>query len=215
MHSGSSGGSWVSRNAFAGRVLLGITISLVATMAVAAGRAAAEPLCTDTWMGPSEGAWTTAGDWSTGEVPSSTGVACIASGTKVSISAGSNQVGIVEDEGTLSISGGSLELTNGLEASKVGSLKLEGSTLTGAGTLDVVASLNWERGATMSGSGRTVVEAGASGSILTEGLAACEGARLVERTFVNDGTLTFADSESTGGSLVISEGAPGKCRRLQ
>src|ERR1019366_2773619 len=37
--------------------------------------------------------------------------------------------------------------------------------------------------------------------------ARCEGARLAERTLVNEGTVTFSGSYSNGGSLAMSEGA--------
>ena len=82
------------------RVPVGLCALLVLVLAfcVVPAIASAEPLCTDSWAGPSEGEWTTAGDWSTGEVPGSASVACIASGKIVSISGGSNLVGVVEDE---------------------------------------------------------------------------------------------------------------------
>ena len=62
------------------------------------------------WTGPAEGSWTTAEDWSTGIVPTSTDVACIGAGKTVDVTVGTNQTGVVQGEGTLVISGGSLEV---------------------------------------------------------------------------------------------------------
>jgi RHS repeat-associated protein len=168
--------------------------------------ARAEPLCTDTWAGASEGAWAVASNWSAGHVPSSSDVACVGVGRTVTVGEGSFQAGAVEDGGALVISGGSLELASALETSSVGTLTLERATLSGAGTLDVVSSLFWDREATMSGSGKTVLESGASATVLAHE-AVCEGVRLVERTFVNEGVVTFSGTYSTGGSLAMSEGA--------
>jgi RHS repeat-associated protein len=183
-----------------------LTALFVVAVALVPGVASAESLCTDTWTGPSEGQWTTAADWSTGKVPTSTDVACIGAGKTVKVTEGANQTGVVRDEGTLAISGGSFEVSNATEASSTHSLTLEKATLTGAGTLAVSESLTWEPEGVMSGSGKTVLEKGASGVIIPHE-ARCEGARLAERTFVNEGTVTFSGSYSSGGSLAMSEGA--------
>jgi adhesin HecA-like repeat protein len=52
-------------------------------------------------------------------VPTSTDVACIGSGKAVKVTEGTNQTGVVQGEGTLSITGGSLEVANVLEASSI------------------------------------------------------------------------------------------------
>lgn len=95
---------------------------LLAALALTPMSASAEPLCTDTWTGPSEGEWTTAEDWSTGKVPTSTDVACIGSGKTVNVTAGTNATGVIQGEGTLAISGGSLEVANALEVSSIATL---------------------------------------------------------------------------------------------
>ncbi len=104
-------------------------------------------------------------------------------------------------------SGGStLTLTDASTPSNVGALEMYSSTtLTGAGTLDVSGSLNWGNESTMSGTGKTVLESGTS-AVLLPGEDGCEGVRLIERTFVNEGVLTFGAS-SSDGSLAMSEGA--------
>ncbi len=172
---------------------------LVAILTLAPG-ASAESLCTDSWSGPGEGNWTTAEDWSTGKVPTSTDVACIGSGKTVDVTSGTNQTGVVQGKGTLSISNGSLEVANALEASSLSTLILSGGTLTGAGTVDVSSSLSWSGfGSTMSGSGSTVLQSGATGSV---GSTPSSASSLVGRALINEGTMTFPE-----GKLLLSEGA--------
>ena len=172
----------------------------------ATGVVAATP-CTDSWTGPSEGSWQTPANWSADVVPGPFDVTCIESGNIVQMTDGTNQTGVLLDEGALDMSGGSLELANALEPSSVSTLTLENTILTGPGTLAVTASLSWQREATMSGSGKTVLDPGASASLLTVGDAACAGAKIAERTLVNEGTINLGNTSSTGGSLVMSEGA--------
>ncbi|MBA3808276.1 MAG: hypothetical protein H0X28_07770, partial [Solirubrobacterales bacterium] len=162
-------------------------------LAVLPGSASAEPFCTDTWTGANEGLWQTASNWSTGKVPSSTDVACIAAGKTVKVTEGTNQTGVLLDKGTVAISGGALEITNGLEASSASTLNLSNGTLTGAGTVDVSGGFVWN-GGTMSGSGSTVLASGVSGTI--------GRVTLKERTLVNEGTLTWSESY-----IVLREGA--------
>ena len=83
---------------------------LVVILALAPASASAEPMCTDTWTGPSEGEWTTTEDWSTGKVPTSTSVACIGLGKTVKVTAGTNETGVAQGEGTLVIRAGRWKL---------------------------------------------------------------------------------------------------------
>jgi RHS repeat-associated protein len=170
---------------------------LVAVLALAPSSAVAESVCTDTWTGPAEGEWATAGDWSTGKAPTSTTVACIGSGKTVSVTSGANQTGVAQGAGALVISGGSLEVSSALEASSIGSMKLSGGSLSGAGTVDVSGSFSWTEAGVMSGSGRTVIQAGASATLDASGVMS-----LVARSFVNEGVLTFPE-----GQVAMSEGA--------
>ncbi len=128
-----------------------------------------------------------------GKVPSSSDVACIGSGTTVTISEGSDQASVLSDKGTLVLSGGSLELGSALELSSVNGLTMSGGNLKGAATLDVANSLSWTKECTMSGSGSTVIKPGASASI--EPSSGSGWARLTERSLVNEGTLTLAHGE--------------------
>jgi RHS repeat-associated protein len=157
--------------------------------------------CTDTWIGPAEGTWQTAVNWSALHVPTSSDVACIGSGKKVKVTEGTNQVAVVQGEGTLAISGGSLELTRSPseEVSNVTFLTVSGGTLTGVGKLNISGSLTWT-GGTMSGTGSTVVSSGATGSI-------SGGVTQTERTLVNNGTLTFSANFITMRSGATLENA--------
>jgi RHS repeat-associated protein len=161
---------------------------LVAVLALAPASALAEPLCTDTWTGANEGLWQTGSNWSTGKVPSSTDAACIEAGKTVKVTEGTNQAGVLEDKGTLVMSGGSLEIVSALEASSAHALTLSGGTLTGPGVLDVSSSLLWS-GGTMSGSGSTVLGSAVSATVESGFVT------LGQRTLVNEGTLTFSSGE--------------------
>ena len=176
---------------------VGFFVALLVVMAVAPAIASAESLCTDTFTGASEATWQTASNWSTGKVPTSSDVACVGSAKTVKVTSGSQVAGVLQGEGELVISGGSLELTNTLEASSIRALVLSGGgTLTGAATVTVTGSLEWPNG-TMSGSGTTVLASGASGS--KENLVEVT---LKQRTFINEGTFTI-----TQGAIGMHEGA--------
>ncbi|MGC1164797.1 MAG: hypothetical protein WA862_01680, partial [Solirubrobacterales bacterium] len=140
-------------------MLLGL---LLLTPAFPSSASAAE--CTNTWTGPAEGPWTTAANWSAGHAPTESEVACIGSGKTVNVSSGTNQAGVVQGEGTVRISGGSLQLiTVPAEAvSSLATLKMTGGTLSGAGTLNITGSLSWTGASTMAGVGATVVKSGAT-----------------------------------------------------
>jgi sugar lactone lactonase YvrE len=156
-----------------------------------------ESTCTDTWTGGADdGSWDTASNWSTGAVPAANDVACIGPGETVNVTAGTNHVSSIEDEGTLVISGGSLSLTEASESSSVHVLSIQGGSLAGSGSLDVSGSLSWT-GGTMSGSGSTVLEVGATGTINP---GSGGSVALTERTMSNHGTLTLESGSVEGRS---------------
>ena len=178
-------------------VLGGLALLVVLSMLVLVpADAAAEPLCTDTWAGGSSGSWQTTSNWSTGKVPTSADVACVGAGVTVEVSSGANAAGVLEDKGTLVLSGGSLELASVFEESTVYALTVSGGTLKGAARLGVSSSLSWKKEGTMEGSGSTVLEAAASGSIDADSV------NLSERRFVSEGTLTL-----TAGPIELENGA--------
>ena len=102
-------------------------VAALLTLVALPASTVADPSCTDTWTGDAgTEAWQTAANWSTDSVPGSGDVVCIGVGTTVQITGGTNQVGSLQDEGSLEISGGSLELTGSSEATSVVSLTLSG-----------------------------------------------------------------------------------------
>ena len=168
---------------------------LVVALASMPARASAEPLCTDKWAGGSSGSWQTASNWSTGKVPTSVDVACVGTGVTVEVTGGTNAAGVLADEGTLVLRGGSLELASALEESTVHVFTASGGRLKGAAKLGVSSSLSWTETA-MEGSGSTVLDAAASGSVDAGSVT------LSERRLVNEGTLTL-----TAGSIELAGGA--------
>jgi len=184
-----------------------LVVLLIGVLALAPAGASAEPLCTDTWTGPAEGEWLTAGDWSTGKVPTSASVACIGSGKTVKVTESASETGVVQGEGTLSITGGTLEVANALEASKISTLALSSGTLHVSGSqLGVATSFTASGSSVISGSGKVVIESGASGTIGSGG--ECVPLSLKEVMLVNDGTLTFgASGGARDGTMVMTKEA--------
>jgi RHS repeat-associated protein len=181
--------------------------ALLACLGMAAG-ASAQSVCTDTWTGPSEGNWQTAVDWSTGNVPTSSDVACIGVGDTVIVSEGTAQTGIVQGEGGLALSGGTLEVTNGLEASSIASLTLSRASLDIADELDVGSTFTGggAGASTIGGAGRLVVGSGVTGTI--GGSERCSRLVLDGVTLVNQGTLTFGTATGAeDGSIWMENGA--------
>jgi RHS repeat-associated protein len=175
---------------------LGVMVGLILLAILPATSVAAE--CTNTWTGPAEGSWTTAANWSAGQVPTEEEVACIGSGKTVNVSSGTNQVGVVQGEGTLTISGSTLEVRNVSEVSTIKALTMKSSgVLSGPGTLRISGTFSWANESTMSGSGSTVLLSGATGS-----MTLTASGKLKQRRFVNEGTFT-----QTSGRFAMSEGA--------
>ncbi len=174
-------------------LLLPVALLFMVLLVLLPARAWGESICTDTWTGPSEGPWLTAADWSTGKVPTSTDVACVGTGKTVKVTEGANHAAVVQGEGTISISGGSLEIMNALEISTIKGLSVLGGTLTGSAAVEVTGSFTAGSGGVLSGSGSTLIKAGATGTISAAGGTL----GLEERTLKNAGTLTL--SKSSGG----------------
>jgi RHS repeat-associated protein len=175
--------------------LLALAFVVAIMSLIVPSAASAESLCTNTWTGPSEGSWLTAADWSAAHVPTSTDVACIGSGKTVKVTEATNQTGVLQGEGTLTIIGGSLEVVNALEGSTIQGLNIGGGTLKGAATLIVSGAFSLSGQGSIAGLGKTVLRPSVSGSISGEGL-------LSERALLNEGTLTLE-----AGELFMSNGA--------
>ena len=103
--------------------------------------AGAPPACTDTFNASDSGDnWDTTGVWSSG-TPTSTTVACWASGVTV-VAAGNDTAAAIEG-GTLQIASGTLDLADSSDGSTVGNVTLAGGGLEGPGPLTIDGSFTW------------------------------------------------------------------------
>ena len=180
---------------------LGFLGALLVLAMTPVSAAAAE--CTDTWTGPAEGPWLTAANWSAGHVPTESDVACIGSGKTVNVTTGTNKVGVVQGEGKLAISAGTLELLNSTSSSSIANFKMTGGILTGPATLGISGSLTVEKSSTMSGTGSTVVQSTASASLSNK-------LKLTKRRLINEGSsfslLTSGTIEGTESPEILNTG---------
>lgn len=175
---------------FASRIGLPVAVLAVAMALMPAG-ASAEPLCTDTWTGPSEGAWEESADWSASHAPTSSDVACIGAGKTVTLASGSGVAGVLQGAGSLKVEGrAALEVTNVLEASVIANLAVEEASLTVTGEVQVTSSFLAGRGGSLYGSGTVAIQPGATGSI-TPIIA---NVFYVYATLENAGTFTIGES---------------------
>ena len=99
--------------------------------------------CTDVWIGPDQGDWARASNWSTGAVPAKRSQACIPRGINVIVSHGRNRVWGVEAGGGIVIRGGALLLMGSALASEVADLGLAHAALGGPGKLIVTRRMFW------------------------------------------------------------------------
>jgi RHS repeat-associated protein len=183
---GGKVGYWFEAGGYLAAV--GLAAVLLAVLILPSTASAAE--CTDTWIGPTESTWQTAANWSAGHVPGATDVACIGAGKTVK-SSSTNQAAVVQGEGSILISGSSLELKRPPSEgeSTIPVLTISGTgKLAGPGKIRITQTLNWNSGQ-MQGTGVTVIASGASGSM--------SGVGLNERTLVNNGSLSLSSSYFT------------------
>ena len=202
---------WLARGVVPGRFGKSKLAALVSIAAAALllslpAIASAEALCTDTWIGPSEGSWATESDWSTGERPTSASVVCIGSGKTVDVTSGGWHAGIVQGLGTLVITtSASLEVSNTMEASTIAYLSLAGGELLGPAEVDVTHAFS-AAGGTLAGSVKVVIGTGVTGAV-TGGLDLDGG------TLKNAGTLSVgaegeesADAEGENHGILMNSG---------
>jgi RHS repeat-associated protein len=178
--------------------LVGLTLVLLALCLPSIASAAG---CTDTWVGPAEGAWSNSANWSTGNVPGKAATACIGSGKTVGVSERGVEVGSIQAGGTVSISSGSLSIESTEEPSTVSALDLVQGELGGPGTLYIDQSLSWSGGG-MVGAGSTVILPGAEAD-----LAPGYTDYIIKRRLVNQGNLKdLSGVVMEEGAEIINEG---------
>ena len=211
---GATGSSYVVKNGDLGntlRVLVGASNPVGAASSTSAASAVVvESSCTDTWQGPNGGAWQTAGNWSAGVVPGPSDIACVPAGTTVDVTAGTNQTGSLRDQGGLAISGGSLEVANGLEIANVSSLALSGGELILAGELEVDSSFTGTGSGhpTITGTGTLLLKPTTTNTIDNQECSSGGGDFFLSGIdLINQGTLTFGTTGTADGDIVMSNGA--------
>lgn len=168
--------------------LVALPLVLV-VLAVVPGVASAESLCTDTWVGSAEGYWQTGANWSTGHMPTSADVACIGAGKTAIVSEGSDYASVVQGQGSVSVTGGVLEVSNALEPSSINAVTLSAGTIRGAATLKITKTFTWI-GGTMGPGGVTVIPSGATAKI--PGTTSVE--YISERNLQNNGVFRMEAS---------------------
>ena len=188
--------------------------------------------CTETWTGATDSQWSTASNWSNGNVPSFGDEVCIPAGASnlpVELSS-SASIKTLNNQGSLDV-GGSLTISGSGSVSS-GALTAEG-TIAGNGSLSVTGSMT-TNGATFGGPGAVTVQSGSTweiasttvsgGSVVNDGTAAIDSTDALNLgagvTVTNNGTMTmYASSQIYGynttsvfanaGTLVVSPGSIG------
>ncbi|HEX3621674.1 MAG TPA: choice-of-anchor D domain-containing protein, partial [Acidimicrobiales bacterium] len=185
-------------------LLAGLAVALVGLVDRAGPAEAAT--CTINWTGAGgNGQWTTAANWDAGRVPATTDYACIPSGAPVvTLSAGSAVVLGVDASGAgLTITGGSLELTDATQSSSIRNLSFSGGTIwvdTGVSLL-LSGAPQWT-GGVLHGPGTATVLPGVTMTI------AGSMQIVAGQTLVNQGTINWtAGSICFGGGAVIENQA--------
>ncbi|HWL33311.1 MAG TPA: hypothetical protein VNP89_06870, partial [Gaiellaceae bacterium] len=163
---------WSSEGDRARRARISNAGGATATLGLAAAFAfglvsapAAAPACTRTWDGGAgTTVWSTAANWSPDGVPAATDHVCIPAGATVVHSTGSSSVLTIQSAGRLTLSSGTLALTDTGNDSRVADFTQSGGTLAGAGVLRVEGVLRWTGGFQVD-AGRTVIAVGGSAVI--------------------------------------------------
>ncbi len=172
-----------------------IAIIVVLLLMVGSPAAHAESLCTDTWVGPAEGSWTTVSDWSSAKVPGTSDVACIGSGKTVTLT-GTQSVEVVQGEGSLVIDG-ALELTGTLEDSQLAAVKMSEGVFKGVGKLRVTKAFTGASSSRIEGNGEVIIGPEATGTVPSGSGWSLE---ISGGTLRNEGTLTVGENTGLEGS---------------
>ncbi len=211
---GTSGSGFVDTKRFKLLLTLVLIAVLVFTAfaALAASGGCATP--TITWVGNATtdpNSWHTPSNWDANRVPGAGDHVCIpdvANTNAISFSTGTTSVASLESADSLTVSGGTLELTSTMQGSEVDRFTLSGGTLAGAGnlTIPVGGTFVWT-GGNMSGSGRTTISSASDpdpaatlsiSGTLDKNL---HGGRVLE----NAGVATFAASYLSSGTGAVIE----------
>jgi hypothetical protein len=181
-----------------------VAVLVVVTAGLLAVTSAAEAMeCTDTWTGGSSGLWQESANWSTGEVPESSSVACIGSGSTATVSSGEQEVGTVRGDGTLRTTGGTLKIV-GASVSKIAILILGGGAMEVAGVLKVSSALEGTGTTLLYGAGQLDITSGAAGSIA--GSATLRMSAITIKSYGMFSVAEGADLTGSGGAKFVNDG---------
>ncbi|HZE16038.1 MAG TPA: hypothetical protein VE197_10190, partial [Mycobacterium sp.] len=206
-----------------GRLLVLFAAGLIAALlsGILASQAVAQD-CTDQFTPKLDSDWGTAGNWSKQSPPTSSDVACWASGTTAVVSSNDTTATAKALEGgNLTISGGSLTLA-GPEGSTIASFTESGGSLDGPGALTLSGTFSWSGGnisvksalAITQTSGQTFSIGGKNtpilggGSISTASPVSITNTNFAAYKYTSDSTLsttstaTFAPGTYPGGSAL-------------
>jgi hypothetical protein len=213
----SNGSGYQSdRRLFSIHSFLLVALLLPALLTLMAERAAATPceIATITWDGGAgTSAWGTATNWSGNVLPGPTDHVCIPDQTpdvNVTHSTGTTSILSLEVQDKLTISGGSLSLTDTTQTSllKDGALSVSSASLGGAGSVDISGVFTWSAGS-MSGTGTTAVTSTGTLNVSTGSCAAACPRLQANRVLTNAGTVTVSGSgefEGFTGSTISNSG---------
>ena len=156
---------------------LAVSLALAAgLLALATTRGSAAPACTITWDGSAgTTSWHTVTNWDLNRVPVATDHVCIPAAASVTFSTGTTSILSLQDLGTLTLTGGTLNLTS-TDASNATTFNQSGGILGGPGTLNISVGGNWT-GGSMVGAGTTNIAA--SATLVQDGYTYLETGRLL------------------------------------
>jgi hypothetical protein len=146
--------------------LLAATPLLLGVFPLGLGHQPTTPPCTITWNGV-QGAsdWRSGANWEPPRLPTDGDVVCIPAGVDVVHGNMTDSIAVLLDDGGLTLSGGTLEVTDVANDSRIVKFMQTGGTLSGAATVVLTGSganaSTWS-GGMMAGSGTTRVASGAT-----------------------------------------------------
>ncbi|MGH2719865.1 MAG: choice-of-anchor D domain-containing protein, partial [Actinomycetota bacterium] len=185
---------------------------LVALLTSGPAQAATCPAGADMWTGTS-GFWGDASNWSLGE-PTAGEVACIGAGT-VDVSDVSIAAGVVMTGGSMTIQGGTLELTDNTVASTIdnldfvsGILQADSAPSAPALTVTLEGTSTWSGGTIQGGGSGTldsqvIVASGATLDLQGSGGAGSSPTLSAGSGLVNDGTIDWSGGNPSGNIVCI------------
>ena len=175
-----------------GALIAALALTVLGMSAVATLVSAA-PTCSRSWDGGAGSTnWGTPANWDGDVLPGTADHACISAGNVVVHSGGATTILSLQSQGAVTLSGGTLTLTDTANASMVTTFTQSAGTLAGSGTLTVLGTLDWTGGA-QTGSGTTLIDADGSATIDAVGDVDLRGGR----TFDNQGSLTWSSGQIT------------------